>query len=201
MIYRVMKNASFDMTAPTFGKWSGGRASSAQGKDHVHPSLSATAMVKEAGHYAGLAVLSADPGFTAVSGGITSPFRAWFDEPFNQSIRAWFAAPFQLRIQDCEAAFRRVAATNLSATAVPTGAPIFVALQASATPQTAASSAPLYFTGGTSEAAGGTGAGSGTVTRRSLATRASSPATSSALGRRNHVAPGHTGLGEVVLSG
>ena len=24
MIYRVMKNASFDMTAQTFGKWSGG---------------------------------------------------------------------------------------------------------------------------------------------------------------------------------
>jgi hypothetical protein len=109
-----------------------------------------TAMVKEAGHYASLAVLSADPGFTAVSGGIASPFWAWFDEPLNlnQSIRAWSAAPFQLRIQDCEAAFRRVADTNLSATAVPTVAPTFAAPQASATPQTATSLAPFYFNGG-----------------------------------------------------
>jgi hypothetical protein len=106
------------------------------------------ATVNEASDYAGLAVISADPGFTAIAGGITAPFRAWFDKPFNQSIRAWFAAPFQLRIQDCEAAFRRGAATNLSATAVPTGAPIFAAPQASATPQTAASPAPFYFTGG-----------------------------------------------------
>ncbi len=99
--------------------------------------------------------LSADPGFTAVSGGITSPFRAWFDKPFSQSIRAWFAAPFQLRIQDsgCEAAFRRGAATNLSATAVTTVAPVFAAPQASATPQTAASPAPFCFTGGKEKAA------------------------------------------------
>jgi hypothetical protein len=103
------------------------------------------AMVREAGHYAGLAILSADPGFTAVSGGITSPFRAWFDEPFSQSIRAWFAAPFHLRIQDCEAAFRRVADTNLSADAVPTVAPTFAAPQASATPPTAASPAPFFY--------------------------------------------------------
>jgi hypothetical protein len=107
-------------------------------------------MVKETGHYASLAVLSAHPGFTAVSGGITFPFWAWFDEPLNlnQAIRAWFSAPFHLRIQDCEAAFRRVADTNLSAAAVPTVAPTFAAPQASATSQTAASPAPFYFTGG-----------------------------------------------------
>ena len=157
LIYRVMKNASFDMTAQTFGKWSGGSVFSLL-KNKIsflrtcpqRQRLSA-AMLKESGHhaitYAGLAVLSADPGFTAVSGGITSPFRAWFDEPFSQSIRAWFAAPFQLRIQDCEAAFRRVAATNLSADAVPTVAPTFAAPQASATPPTAASPALFYFTG------------------------------------------------------
>jgi hypothetical protein len=85
------------------------------------------AMVIEAGHYASLAVLSAHPGFTVVSGGITSPFWAWFDEPLNlnQPIRAWFSAPFHLRIQDCEAASRRVADTNLSATVVPTVSPTF----------------------------------------------------------------------------
>jgi hypothetical protein len=159
MIYRVMKNVSFDMTAQTFGKWSGGRVLPLLEEKiafilacRQRQRLSA-AMVREAGHYAGLAILSADPGFTAVSGGITSPFRAWFDEPFSQSIRAWFAAPFHLRIQDCEAAFRRVADTNLSADAVPTVAPTFAAPQASATSQTAASPAPLTFkfTGGLEE--------------------------------------------------
>jgi hypothetical protein len=50
--------------------------------------------------------------------------------------------------QDCEAAFRRVADTNLSATAVPTVAPTLAAPQAPATPPTAASPAPFYFTGG-----------------------------------------------------
>ncbi len=74
-----------------------------------------------------------------------------FDKPFNQSIRALFAAPFQLRSQDCEAAFRRGAATNLSATAMTTGAPF--SPQASASPQTAASPAPYYFTADTLEAA------------------------------------------------
>jgi hypothetical protein len=161
MIYRMMKNVSFDMTAQTFGKCSGVRVFSLLNVkiNFILPCqqrqrLSA-AMVKEAGHYASLAVLSADPGFTAVSGGITSPFWAWFDEPLNQSIkiRAWFAAPFQLRIQDCGAAFRRVAATNLSATAMPTVAPTFAAPQASAPPRTAASPAPFNFkfTGGLEE--------------------------------------------------
>jgi hypothetical protein len=157
LIYRVMKTASFDMTAQTFGKWSGVRVFSLL-QDRIKftllwqqqqlPRLSA-AMMKEIGHYASLAVLSAHPGFTAVSGGITSPFWAWFDEPLNlnQPIRAWFSAPFQLRIQDCEAAFGRVAATNLSADAVPTVAPTFAAPQASATPPTAASPALFYFTG------------------------------------------------------
>ena len=161
MLYRVMKNASFDMTAQTFGKWSGVRVFSLlQARIklilmHQRRQQLSAAMEKEAGHYASLAVLSAHPGFTAVSGGITSPFWAWFDESLerNQSIRAWFSALFQLRIQDCEAAFRRVAATNLSATAMPAGAPIFAAPQAPATPQTAASPTPFYFTGGTLAAA------------------------------------------------
>ena len=105
MLYRVMKNASFDMTAQTFGKWSGVRVFSLlQARIKLilmyqrRQQLSA-AMEKEAGHYASLAVLSAHPGFTAVSGGITSPFWAWFDESpeRSQSIRAWFSAPFQLR--------------------------------------------------------------------------------------------------------
>ena len=122
MLYRVMKNASFDMTAQTFGKWSGVRVFSLlQARIKLiliyqrRQQLSA-AMEKEAGHYASLAVLSAHPGFTAVTGGITSPFWAWFDESLerNQPIRAWFSAPFQLRIQDCEAAFRRVAATAVA---------------------------------------------------------------------------------------
>ena len=135
MIYRVMKTASFDMTAQTFGKWSGVRVFSML-QDRIEFTLFyqrqqlqrlSAAMVKEAGHYASLAVLSAHPGFTAVSGGITSPFWTWFDEPLNlnQPIRAWFSAPFHLRIQGCEAAFRRVADTNLSADAVPTVAPTF----------------------------------------------------------------------------
>ena len=133
MIYRVMKTASFDMTAQTFGKWSGVRVFSLL-QDRIkftyfcqQRGQLSEAMAKEIGHYASLAVLSAHPGFTAVSGGITSPLWAWFDEPLslNQPIRAWFSAPFHLRIQDCEAAFRRVADPNLSATAVPTVAPIF----------------------------------------------------------------------------
>ena len=163
MIYRVMKTASFDMTAQTFGKWSGVRVFSLL-QDRINFTLFcqqqqlqrlSAAMVKETGHYASLAVLSAHPGFTAVSGGITSPFWTWFDEPLNlnQPIRAWFSAPFHLRIQDCEAAFRRVADTNLSTDAVPTVAPTFAAPQASATPPTAASPAPFYFTGGTLAAA------------------------------------------------
>ena len=137
MIYRVMKTASFDMTAQTFGTWSGVRVFSLL-QDRIKFTLVcqqqqlqrlSAAKLKEAGHYASLAVLSAHPGFTAVSGGITSPFWAWFDEPLNlnQPIRAWFSAPFHLRIQDCEAAFRRVADTNLSATAVPTVAPTLAA--------------------------------------------------------------------------
>ncbi len=141
------------MTAQTFGKWSGVRVFSLL---HLRIKLTlsyqlrrplSAAMVKEAGRYASLAVLSAHPGFTAVSGGITSPFWAWFDEPLtsNQSIRAWFSAPFQLRIQDCEAAFRRVADTNLSATAVPTVAPAFAAPQAPTPPRTAASPAPFLL--------------------------------------------------------
>jgi hypothetical protein len=158
MIYQAMKTASFDMTAQTFGKWSGVRVFSLL-QDRINFTLFcqqqqqqrfSAAMVKETGHYASLAVLSAHPGFTAVSGGITSPFWAWFDEPLNlnQPIRAWFSAPYHLRIQDCEAAFRRVADTNLSADAVPTVAPTFAAPQASATSQTAASLAPFRFTGG-----------------------------------------------------
>ncbi len=88
MIYRVMKTASFDMTAQTFGKWSGVRVFSLL-QDRIEFTLFcqqqqlqrlSAAMVKEAGH---------------------------------------------LRIQDCEAAFRRVADTNLSATAVPTVSPTF----------------------------------------------------------------------------
>ena len=161
MLYRVMKNASFDMTAQTFGKWSGVRVFSllqvkiALILMYQRRQQLSTAMDKEAGHYASLAVLSANPGFAAVTGGITSPFWAWFDESLerNQSIRAWFSAPFHLRIQDCEAAFRRVADTNLSTDAVPTVAPTFAAPQASATPPTAASPAPFYFNGGTLAAA------------------------------------------------
>ncbi len=137
MKYRVMKTASFDMTAQTFGTWSGVRVFSLL-QDRIRFTYFcqqrgqlSEAMAKEIGHYASLAVLSAHPGFTAVSGGITSPFWAWFDEPLNlnQPIRAWFSAPFQLRIQDCEAAFRRAAATNPAATAVPTVAPTFAAPQ------------------------------------------------------------------------
>ena len=161
MLYRVMKNASFDMTAQTFGKWSGVRVFSLlQARIklilmHQRRQQLSAAMEKEAGHYASLAVLSANPGFAAVTRGITSPFWAWFDESLerNQSIRAWFSAPFHLRIQDCEAAFRRVADTNLSTDAGPTVAPTFAAPQASATPPTAASPAPFYFTGGTLAAA------------------------------------------------
>ena len=163
MIYRVMKTASFDMTAQTFGQWSGVRVFSLL-RDRIkftyamfcqQRGLLSEAVAKEIGHYASLAVLSAHPGFTAVSGGITSPLWAWFDEPLNlnQPIRAWFSAPFQLRIQDCEAAFRRAAATNPAATAVPTVAPTFAAPQASAPTRTAASPAPLTFkfTGGLEE--------------------------------------------------
>jgi hypothetical protein len=96
MIYRVMKTASFDMTAQTFGQWSGVRVFSLL-QDRIkftyfcqQRGQLGEAMAKEIGHYASLAVLSAHPGFTAVSGGITSPFWAWFDEPLNlnQPIRA-----------------------------------------------------------------------------------------------------------------
>ena len=79
MLYRVMKNASFDMTAQTFGKWSGVRVFSlflvkiALILMYQRRQQLSAAMDKEAGHYASLAVLSAHPGFTAVSGGITSP--------------------------------------------------------------------------------------------------------------------------------
>ena len=80
MLYRAMKNVSFDMTAQTFGKFSGVRVFSLL-NDKINfiracqqrQRLSA-AMLKESGHYASLAVHSAHPGFTAVSGGITSPF-------------------------------------------------------------------------------------------------------------------------------
>ena len=161
LIYWVMKNESFDMTAQTFGKWSGARVLFLlnlrikftliykQRRQH------SWVTVKTAGYYASLAVRIAHPGFTTVSGGILPLFWSWFDEPLtnDQSIRDWFSAPFHLRIQDCEAALRRVADTNLSADAMPTVAPTFAAPQASATPPTAASPAPFSFTGGTLAAA------------------------------------------------
>ena len=80
LIYWVMENESFDMTAQTFGKWSGARVLFLL-YDRIKFTLiykqrrqHSVATVKKAGHYASLAVLSAHAGFTAVSGGITSPF-------------------------------------------------------------------------------------------------------------------------------
>jgi hypothetical protein len=108
MIYRVMKTASFDMTAQTFGTWSGVRVFSLL-QDRIKFTLVcqqqqlqrlSAAMLKEAGHYASLAVLSAHPGFTAVSGGITSPFWAWFDET-----RSWSAAAMATTSKDCSRGF------------------------------------------------------------------------------------------------
>ena len=102
MIYQAMKTASFDMTAQTFGTWSGVRVFSLL-KDRINFTLFyhqrgqlSEAMTKAIGHYASLAVLSAHPGFTAVSGGITSPLWTWFDEPLNlnQPIRAFLGKQF-----------------------------------------------------------------------------------------------------------
>jgi hypothetical protein len=45
------------------------------------------ATVNEASDYAGLAVISADPGFTAIAGGITAPFRVrQAVQPINQGL-------------------------------------------------------------------------------------------------------------------
>ena len=102
--------------------------------------------------YAELAIIGADPTFAAVYGDTASLYKAWrdlFQGP--TSYHDWAIAPIQLRLQDCETAIRRGGGgKNLGdpAIAVRTIAPISAAPQASATTQSAASSAPSHVTGG-----------------------------------------------------
>jgi hypothetical protein len=154
MIYWVMRTGRYDMTQPDFSKRTGWQMHLLlMGK--IGASLLTTTPGDE-GDYAGLAILSADPGFAAVSDGVASPYEACFTRDYHyrcllDSIKAWFDAPFRLRIQECEAAIRRAFGESLDPAAAATSS--FEAPQASATRANTASPTSFYFIGGNREEA------------------------------------------------